>query len=243
MQKIDRTGEKHITNEGYWVEIIECINSMNCAVQFDNNFVIKETNYARIKSGKIKNPYHKSVLGVGYLGVGNYRGTKNVKIYDVWYSMLERCYNKKWQEKNLTYKDVKVCKKWHNYQNFASWYEENHVENFHLDKDILFKGNKIYSPQTCCFVPQEINNLLVSSEKVRGKYPIGVRLLRNKFQARLNKLNRVEYLGTFDTPEEAFQAYKTAKEAYIKEVANEWEPSITPETYQALINYKVEITD
>ena len=77
--------------------------------------------------------------------------------------MLIRCYNKKDLEKNPTYKNTTVCIEWCNFQNFAQWFEKNYIDDWALDKDILVKGNKVYSPETCCFVPREINEVFKNS--------------------------------------------------------------------------------
>lgn len=130
--------------------------------------------------------------------------------------MFDRCYNEKNKTKNSTYKECTVGERRHNFQNFAKWFDENYnfktMNKWHLDKDILVKGNKVYSPETCCFVPAEINSLFIKRDSCRGYLPIGVRKSGKVFQARLNKTNISEHLGTFKTPEEAFEAYKTAKE-------------------------------
>jgi hypothetical protein len=141
-----------------------------------------------------------------------------------------------------------VCEEWYNYQVFAKWYEENWKpwmnSSWHIDKDILVKGNKIYSPETCCFVPVEINSLFTKNNKNRGDFPIGVTNQGKKFSARLSKSKKIRFnAGLFDTPEEAFQAYKIEKESYIKEVSNRWRSLISSKVYQAMYNYKVEITD
>jgi hypothetical protein len=107
----------------------------------------------------------------------------------------------------------------------------------------LVKGNKVYSPKNCCFVPAEINMLFVKCGNKRGLYPIGVSKVGNKFKAKL-KINHNSFnLGHFNTPHEAFQAYKIAKENHIKVVAEKYKEYITEPTYQALINYQVEIND
>lgn len=243
MKKINRTGEKHTTNEGYTIEIIECFGCEDCTVKFENGVIIKNKSYGGILKRKVKNPYHKSVYGIGYFGVGNYSGVTHPKIYQTWNGMLTRCYDKKYQEKNSTYKDCSVDEDWHNFQNFGKWFEENYKENQHLDKDILFKGNKVYNQKTCAFVPSEINSLLVKRDASRGKYPIGVCKFGKKFQACIRIKSKTTHLGTFDTPQEAFQVYKTVKEAHIKDVAKKHKREITEPTYQALINYQVEITD
>ena len=122
-----------------------------------------------------------------------------------------------------------------------------------LDKDILKKGNKIYSPDTCVYTPQKINTLFIKSDALRGDFPIGVtRNGKKGYSATCyahsginDKMeNKVgEYLGTFRTPEEAFYAYKTFKEVYIKQIAEEYKPYIPEKLYNAMYNYEVEITD
>lgn len=209
----------------------------------------------------IRCPYEPRVFGVGYLGEGKYKTTygngKQNKCYMTWKHMLQRCYDKKYQENKPTYKGCKVCKAWHNFQVFAKWYYENiyfiNNERMHLDKDILFKGNKIYSPETCVFVPQRINSLFTKSNRSRGEYPIGISYNKNKDKLEVccsiyknknnNKINK--HIGTFlpDQVDEAFLCYKQFKEAYIKEVAEEYKELIPEKLYQALINYEIEIDD
>jgi hypothetical protein len=238
-----RVGEKHTTNEGYEVEIIEYFSRLNCTIQFNNGVVVTNRVYQSIIKGNIKNTYHKSVHGVGYLGIGKYNNKTHPKIYQTWRGMLGRGHYEKLQERRPTYKGCSVAEDWHNFQVFAEWFENNYKESYVLDKDILQKGNKIYSPETCCFVPQEINNLLIKYDSKRGKYPIGIHKVGNRFKVQLSINGIQAHLGYFKTIEEAFEAYKTAKEIYIEEMADKWRGQITEPTYQALINYTVEITD
>lgn len=240
---LNRVGEKFKTVQGYEGEITEYFGAFNSTVKFDDGTIIKNVHYSRIANQTLSNPNHKTIFGVGYLGQGKYNtGSKNGKThYITWSGMIERCYDEKKHIKSPTYKDCSVHPEWHNFQNFAKWFEENYQESFQLDKDILVKGNKIYSPETCCFVPKEINLIFNKRGTLRGKYPIGVSLHRksDKFKARMGRV----YLGIFNTEIEAFQAYKTAKEAYIKEVADKWKGLISDRVYKALYNYEVEITD
>ncbi len=190
---------------------------------------------------------NKSTCGIGFLGIGKYSRINNLKAYTLWSHVFQRCYNNNYLEKFPSYKGCSVHPDWHNFQVFAGWFEQNYdkkkMQGWHFDKDILFKGNKIYSPETCCFVPPEINTLFTKSNKNRGIYPIGVSIHNKRFKSYTLKEGKQIHLGTFDTPEEAFEAYKVAKEIKIKELAKFWKSSIEYKVYKALINYKVEITD
>ena len=247
----NRVGEKYTTNEGYEVEIIEYFNFRNCTIKFKDNFniVINNIDLGNLKKGKVKNPYHPSIFNIGYSGIGRHSKYKNYKesvVYTTWCNLIRRVHSEKSLLKNPTYKEISLCEEWYNFQNFGDWFEDNYnpetMQGWELDKDILVKGNKIYSPETCCFVPQEINKLFIKSNKSRGEYPIGVHKTKNKFLAQSYSKNK-RYLGSFNSVEEAFQAYKIAKKLYIKEVADKWKGQISDKVYQAMYNYKVEIDD
>lgn len=194
----------------------------------------------------------KLVYGVG---INDYQGNikynhVHIPSYHTWCQMLKRCYSQAFLSKNPTYVGCRVCEEWLYFSNFKKWFDENYIDGYCLDKDILSsKNNKAYSPDTCCFVPNEINVLLCKSDSKRGKMPIGVyeRKMVNgyKYVAYVNNTKKHFHLGTFDTPEEAFQAYKSAKEAYIKEMATQYykDGKITERVYDALMKYEVEIID
>ena len=120
------------------------------------------------------------------------------------------------------------------------------VDGWHLDKDLLVKGNKVYSEDTCVFLPNEINSLLTKRTASRGEYLIGVSWYKTRkaFKAQVNKnKGKPENLGYFKTEIEAFNAYKTAKEYFVKEQAERWKGKIDERAYEALMDYEVEITD
>lgn len=234
--------------------LIEYRNANDIDVYFpEYNWTFEHAKYNNFKNGEIKCPYEPRVYGVGHIGEGRYKIRENGKItkcYEMWRSMLRRCYVKDYQEKHPTYIGCKVCNEWHNFQNFAEWYYENYYiidnERMELDKDILVKGNKIYSPETCEIVPKNINLLIVKSNNLRGKYPIGVSYDKrlNKFKSYCNDSNGKHiYLGIYDSPEEAFYSYKIFKEKIIKDVAEKYKTFIPKRLYKALCDYKVEITD
>ena len=162
--------------------------------------------------------------------------------------MLQRCYSEDYQQKEPTYVGCTVCDEWltlSNFKKFIDNLDNGYQEGYQLDKDILIKGNKIYSPETCCFVPREINSLLLNKKLHRGNMPVGVEQRGKRFGAYCNNNGRRFHLGSFSTPEAAFLAYKKAKEQYVKELAEKYykEGKITERVYNALLNYRVEITD
>lgn len=169
-----------------------------------------------------------------------------VKSYDVWKSMLERCGSKALQAARPTYVGCSVSEQFRHYKTFKEWYDLQvcaNVEGFALDKDLLVKGNKLYSADTCVLLPKAINLLFIKRNASRGQLPIGVSKKGNRFQAKINKEGKQQYLGLYDTPELAFAAYKEAKEAHIKEMADKYKDVIDPRAYAAMYLYNVEITD
>lgn len=238
----DRTGEIHLTNEGYFIEIIACRGATDVDIKFlYNGFIVCNLEYSNIKRKTVSNPYHPSVYGVGYMGVGNYNSKLNGKssrIYNIWCNILERSYCEKYKLKKPTYKDVTVCEEWHNFQNFAEWYVNNWKpwmnEKWEIDKDILNRGNKIYSSKNCAFAPPEINALFkFKSGKCYYKD-------RKMFKVLFSKYGEPIYFGMYKTEEEAKEVVKREKEIYFKEVATKWKSFIAVELYEVIYNWKIE---
>lgn len=101
-------------------------------------------------------------------------GGKHLKYYRVWVSMLRRCYSEKYHLSMPTYIGCSVCDEWKTLSVFKKWHDANYVKGFHLDKDLLVEGNKVYSPETCIYASPTINVLLTDHRRARGKYPQGV---------------------------------------------------------------------
>lgn len=163
----------------------------------------------------------------------------------IWRGMMDRGYSVIVKSRGKSYIETSVSEQWHSFECFKSWFDRHYIEGWDLDKDILVKGNKIYSPETCCFVPPEINRSITSSKTTRGQYPIGVSLDKRtgRFIAKIQIGKKQHYLGCFDTINEAFNAYKAEREKHIRNLADKWKDQIEPRVYDALYNYKVEITD
>jgi hypothetical protein len=154
---------KNKNEESY--KIIEYTNNKKVSVVFEDGTKVYNKTFEMVRHGYIKNPNTRSVYGVGFIGEGSYKSRTNSihnKNYICWKSMLQRCYSEAYQKHKPTYVGCTVVVDWHNFQNFAKWFEENYdfssKEPLQLDKDILIKGNKIYSPETCCFVTNSVNN-------------------------------------------------------------------------------------
>lgn len=247
----DRLGETRLNSLGSKMWIVKYIKSINMMVQFEDGYVTKTT-YQHFLNGNVKNPNNRSIFGVGYLGIGDYQvyiKGKAIDQYISWKAMFSRCYNSKFQVKRPTYIGCTICDEWLNFQNFAKWYNENFYQiegqTMALDKDILQKNNRVYSPSTCVYVPENINNLFIKSNSSRGEFPIGVSSCEDgKYKARCSVgKGKSEYLGLFNTPELAFQAYKSFKEQIIKEVANTYKNKIPQKLYDVMMKYEVDIDD
>ena len=232
-------------------KILKYNDNRNVEVQFLKTGFETTVQLGNIRNGKVKDPYSPSVFGVGALGT-KYPSTINgviTKEYKLWYNMLVRCYSDTYKSKYPTYIDCEVSNNFKSYEYFYEWCQ-NQIGfgnvGFELDKDLLTKGNKVYNETTCVFLPQEINTLLTKSTASRGKHLIGVYWDKTKkaFKARVRKnKGKQEHLGYFKTELEAFNAYKKAKEAFVKEQANKFKSQIDPRAYNALMNYEVNIDD
>jgi len=204
----NRVGESNINFQGLKMTILEYRKATDLTIQFEDGTIVKKTAYKEFSSGSIKNLNHPSVFGKGYMGEGKYKAwgkTKLTKMYTTWFGMMVRCYDERFHTKQPTYKDVEVCDEWHNFQNFAKWYEENYIEDYQLDKDILCPTCRIYSPETCVFVPQQINNMFKSSNK--RELPTGVYYLRGRYQVSTPTNVGSTYIGFYKTKEEAISVH------------------------------------
>ncbi len=165
----------------------------------------------------IKNPFTPSVCGVGYLGDSN----KDNKSFTVWRSMLCRCYNEKFLNTCKTYKGTEVSEIWHSYLNFKNWFDSTYPKDLHLylelDKDLMQQGikNKVYSPNTCVWLPKNVNSFLTNKRIDNSTGYIGVSWsnTHKKFTVQINVFgeNKRKSIGNFSDAEEASTTYKNAR--------------------------------
>ena len=232
-------------------KILKYNDSKEVEIQFLKTGFETSVQLTNIRNGNVKDPYSPSVYDVGIVGT-KYQSTINgvlTKEYEIWTGMLERCYSEKCQKKQPTYGGCEVSDNFKYYEYFYEWCHKQigfGNEGWQLDKDLLTKGNKVYSENSCVFIPSDINLLLTKSTASRGEYLIGVSWhnTNKAFMAQVGKSKgKREWLGSFKTEIEAFKAYKKAKESFVKEQAEKWKGKIDPRAYEALMNYQVEITD
>ena len=152
--------------------IVSYVNSMNVVARFVDTGSEVTTTKSALKNGRAKDKLKPTLYGFGFIGHGQF--TSKHGAYDKWNGMLQRCYSELFHESNPTYKGCTTCEEWCDYQVFAQWYCDNYPvdgESYELDKDFIVKGNKIYSPETCCFLTRE-ENARVSGERLCKSFKV-----------------------------------------------------------------------
>jgi len=164
----------------------------------------------------------KKLFGVG-INDADYvvRGkTWTCLYFQRWKGMLSRCYGKAKTKNDIAYKDCYVCEEWLTFSNFKKWMEQQNWQGKQLDKDILVPGNKEYGPNTCIFVSQELNHILICQMSKKSSTPSGVVLNGNRYEVQIARHGKGRYIGSFETVEEASRVYKKLKYEYLLEWAN-----------------------
>lgn len=267
----ERLGYCGVNNQGSKFRVVHYKDSKNVYVEFYNHprerITIVKARWRSIQKKEVTDIFQPSVYGVGYLGKTscmNNDGTLK-KSYRRWVGMLARCYDSKLHLKHPTYVGCSVCEEWKCFATFEKDYEillnENNFPKsmeLHLDKDILFKGNKVYSKEKCVLVPSELNKMFTKCDMSRGNLPIGVFCRKdcriNSYIATVStglkaRIHKKPYQQTkfFPTVEEAFQFYKQQKEHFIELMAVRYRArgyiSENSRLFRALMSYKVEVDD
>ena len=245
-----KVGSVHSTNKYGDFIITKYVNASNVHIKFLNTGYETVTLNSCILSGEIRDRYFPSVHGVGIVGEESSRDSNGNKLkeYFLWNHMLTRCYGKKAKLKLPSYEDCTASTNFKYFPYFKDWCSKQMGfgnEGWQLDKDILVKGNKIYSEDTCCFVPAEINSVFIKCDRSRGEYPLGVNYHKatRKFVAQISYRKIKTHLGLYDTAEDAFKAYKKSKEKLIKSLADKYMDVLDPRVYKAMVEYEVEIGD
>ncbi len=228
--------------------VLEYVNKSNVIIKFNRTGGVRQTTTASILNGNVLDYEVPSVFGVGIVDEQfRKQGTlHHMKSYKVWTAMLKRCYSETGKDFYHTYEDCKVSDKFLRFRNFDEWCKQQvsfGVKYFDLDKDILSKGSKIYSEDTCCFIPQEINKCLKGYKSKSIKTGVQYHSRDKIYQARGVVKGEYRHLGSFKTEEEAFLVYKRFKEAHIKSLAEKWKDQIDVRVYEALMNWEIGVDD
>lgn len=239
-------GQVRNTNEGGSFTVVEVVSAKEIYIVHNDEHKHKaKVSADQVRNGIIRNPYFPTLYGVGYMGVGKHKSKikgVNVPHYSVWTGAIIRCYCPTRQAKRPSYIGCSISKNWLCYQNFAEWYttHESYGLGYELDKDLLVKGNRVYSAETCTMIPREIN-LAIRTDRIKvSDLPVGVLKTKSgSYTAGTRIKGKDSHIGTFKTLEEASAAYVIAKEAHVKELALEWEDRIEPRAFKALMNWTV----
>lgn len=220
-------------------KVLKYEDCKSVTIRFENTGYITKYSASQIKSGDLKDPLAPSMFGVGYLGVGEYSHTNNKVAYFRWAHMLRRCTS---DDLSLfrTYQDKEVHERWHNFQNFAEWAERQpgfYVTDpvWQLDKDLLVKGNKVYGPDTCCFIPARLNTMIGRSDDVQGYFDSK----NNDYGFGYNDTDGTNYKRRFKNQEEGKLWYKENRERVTKEVADQYKNVLDSRVYKALYLWQV----
>ncbi len=211
----------------------------------DTGFSV-EVSKSQVYKGTIKDKLSPQIYGLGYYGDESFTSTlskrDSEKALEAWHTMFKRCYSEKVHVVSKSYIGCEVSTEWFNFQSFAQFYTEYKQEGWELDKDLLVRGNKVYGPHTCVWLPRNINGYIKTNSNRRGSCFIGVKLsyLGDHYEARCRDMDgKQKMLGKFSTEAEAFDTYKIFKESVIKQKANLWKNDLDPRAYDALMNYNV----
>ena len=235
-------GKVFKTNTCDDVEVIEVLECSHCLIKFLDTGNLMEVANVCLINGKIKDN------GVTYRRATAPTSTKE---YRAWFGMTQRATNRKVQARYTTYKSCTISEDFKSFDYFKDWYNSQigcDQDGWHLDKDLLFKGNKVYSAETCVLLPQQINNLITGANAIRGDLPKGVyydksKGINSRYRARVSQDGKYVCYGSYSNLDDAWLAYKEAKEAWVKVVAERWKDKIDPRAYNALLNYTVEWDD
>lgn len=246
MNELVKVGQIYLTKNGT-LTVLEYVKAIEILVQHNDEYGHKMWTRADfIRKGSVRNPFDKHENGYSFTGYG-YCHTINPKlraiIYSLWRGVVQRTlsntYSKK--RKRNVYEQATLCEEWYNFQVFCKFVCENNYYNvgYQLDKDLLVRGNKHYSPKTCCFLPLELNGSICSDFENSNGLPLGVNRKYDYYEAAIGYKGKRKRLGKYKTTEEASAAYVIAKESYVKELALEWKDKIEPRAFEALMNWTV----
>lgn len=184
---------------------------------------------------------------------------RKTKACQLWENIRNRCEYLPFKDEVRfgKYAESDSCLEWKDFQNFAEWFEQIKLsgyyrEGWQLDKDLLYKNNKVYSPETCVFLPEEVNKALNVRSRGRGELPLGMSYVSSNTKAKTHisveftckyKEFTVRVKLPCEEVEKGFLIYKKAREDYIDFLAEKYKEDLDPRAYEALKSYEVNIND
>lgn len=243
MKKKLEVGDRLLSKSYGYFTVEKLIDYREVYIRFENTGGLGKAAAGNVRNGAVRDNLAKTVYGVGFLGNGEFRSRhlnngSCTKEYGTWSGMMFRCYGEGRDSTTLrNYGDCTVCSLWHNFQNFAEWCQTQ-PEMLHkdssLDKDIRVKGNRVYSPDTCCFVPLYINTAITGVKHQNSTGKAGVWKFKDSYVSEITVFSDKACLGSFDNREDAAFLYKQVKKAYIHALADVFKSKINSEAYSKL---------
>lgn len=164
----------------------------------------------------------KLLFGIGINDANYVTAAVRNPYYITWYNILTRCYSESYHKKRPSYIGCIIDERWIYFSKFKSWMEQQDWKDKEIDKDIISPGNKLYSPETCCFIDSSVNKLIHPVNRKVSAYPIGVSASRSglKYEAACRSHGKLNFLGSYYTVEEAATVYAEHKASYVREIAD-----------------------
>lgn len=231
-------GSRHMTTVSGPIRVTAYNSAADIAVQFELTGTIKAgVNAANIRKGTVADPYARTVEGVGCIGVGAYDMRTAPIAYRKWAAMIRRVVNPETAQVRKDYAGCMIAPEWLDFQSFAHWYQGQPFageSRYELDKDLTERGNRCYRPDRCQIIPAELNSL-ISADQRQNRHGSGVCYVPStgRFTSIITTRGTLEYLGTFDTAEEANEAFRAAHSLRIVRVARDLlnQHQITPQQF------------
>ena len=188
------------------------------------------------------NKWKRTVFGIGYLGCSDAEANRDNYIYSKWANMMQRCYDEETHKQKPYYAPCNAEIEWLNFSNYREWHKENMMgdRKVDLDKDVLIQGNNVYGSETCTLIPHFTNTIF---EERGADTNIVLNNDTGKYDVTMSVLGKREEVGTFDTEKEAKQGFIEYKQDYIRNYAKKCKGKVPYKTYEAMMNWKVVITD
>lgn len=254
-------GEVYRNKEGFQYEIVAYKNALEVTIKWLDCGTLQVCSAHDAHRGTLKYLNRPSVFGIGYLGYGRF--VPGERRMEAWQERINPVLHRHWRhvlERTIAgrdikrYEDCQVVEEWYNFQNFCEWAikqknstrKEENGRLWHLDKDMVSRGNRLYCPELCVFLPNEVNAFYTKKEIGNTGYPgvnyikPGSKNAKEGYIARCCIGEERKYLGYYYSPEQAFEKYRQCKEAAARELANKWEGEIDPRVIEYLATFKLD---